>query len=137
MEATKIEKKKLDDAHFAVAELAIAAIQNGLATLQRSPFTCRKAGQSPFLRELVIPFGASGYVALFEISGPDTVVIAAVRHQREDDYHYLCRTPALIDTASHPRHFDTCVRPGAPGCRRPRCNGFHQSPSNRRCHRTP
>ncbi len=72
---------------FAVADKAIAAIQDGLATLQRSPFTCRKAAQSPFLRELVIPFGASGYVALFEIAGPDAVVIAAVRHQREDDYH--------------------------------------------------
>lgn len=72
---------------FAIADKAIAAIEDGLATLQRSPFTCRKAAQSPFLRELVIPFGASGYVALFEISGPDSVVIAAVRHQREDDYH--------------------------------------------------
>jgi len=74
-------------ADFAIADKAITAIQDGLATLQRSPFTCRKAAQSPFLRELVIPFGATGYVALFEISGPDTVVIAAVRHQREDDYH--------------------------------------------------
>lgn len=72
---------------LAVAEQAIAAIQDGFASLQRSPFTCRKATQSPFLRELVVPFGATGYVALFEIAGPDVVVIAAVRHQREDDYH--------------------------------------------------
>ena len=42
---------------------------------------------SPFLRELVIPFGASGYVALFEIVGNDRVIVGAVRHQREDDYH--------------------------------------------------
>ena len=76
-----------DAADFTNADKAITAIQDGLATLQRSPFTCRKAAQSPFLRELVIPFGATGYVALFEISGPDTVVIAAVRHQREDDYY--------------------------------------------------
>jgi plasmid stabilization system protein ParE len=72
---------------FTLADKVIVAIQDGLATLQRSPFTCRKAARSPFLRELVIPFGATGYVALFEISGLDTVVIAAVRHQREDDYH--------------------------------------------------
>ncbi|REN15088.1 type II toxin-antitoxin system RelE/ParE family toxin, partial [Mycobacterium tuberculosis] len=52
-----------------------------------SPFTCRKAGDSPFIRELVIPFGASGYVALFEIEASDSIVVAAVRHQREDDYH--------------------------------------------------
>jgi plasmid stabilization system protein ParE len=70
-----------------IGEKALAAIQDGLATLRRSPFTCRKAAESPFLRELLIPFGATGYVALFEIAGPDKVVIAAVRHQREDDYH--------------------------------------------------
>lgn len=72
---------------LAVADRAIAAIQDGFATLRSSPFTCRKADQSPFLRELVIPFGGTGYVALFEISDNNTVVIAAVRHQREDDYH--------------------------------------------------
>jgi plasmid stabilization system protein ParE len=72
---------------LALAEKAIAAIQDGFATLRSSPFTCRKADQSPFLRELVIPFGASGYVALFEISDNQTILVAAVRHQREDDYH--------------------------------------------------
>jgi plasmid stabilization system protein ParE len=70
-----------------LADKAIAAIQSGFATLRTSPFTCRKAEQSPFLRELIIPFGATGYVALFEISDSQTVVIAAVRHQRESDYH--------------------------------------------------
>lgn len=66
---------------------AIVAIESGFATLKTSPFTCRKADQSPFLRELIIPFGATGYVALFEISESQTVVIAAIRHQRESDYH--------------------------------------------------
>ena len=72
---------------LALADRAIAAIHHGFATLRSLPFTCRKTDQSPFLRELVIPFGATGYVALFEISDTDTAVIAAVRHQREDDYH--------------------------------------------------
>ena len=72
---------------LALAENALAAIRAGLTTLKTSPFTCRKAGQSPFLRELVIPFGRAGYVALFEIEGPSDVVIVAVRHQLEDDYH--------------------------------------------------
>jgi plasmid stabilization system protein ParE len=40
-----------------------------------------------FVRELVIPFGASGYVALFEIEDSQVVTIVAVRHQREEDYH--------------------------------------------------
>ncbi|MBI5716553.1 MAG: type II toxin-antitoxin system RelE/ParE family toxin [Burkholderiales bacterium] len=70
-----------------LAEQAIAAIRAGLATLRASPFTCRKAGQSPFLRELVIPFGRSGYVALFEIEDAANISIVAVRHQLEDDYH--------------------------------------------------
>ena len=68
-------------------EQALAALRAGMATLKTSPFTCRKAGQSPFLRELIIPFGRSGYVALFEIEDASNVVVVAVRHQLEDDYH--------------------------------------------------
>jgi plasmid stabilization system protein ParE len=75
------------DGDLELAERAIQAIKNGLATLRTSPFTCRKAGPSPLLRELVIPFGRSGYVALFEIVDSTNVVVAAVRHQLEDDYH--------------------------------------------------
>jgi hypothetical protein len=40
-----------------------------------------------FLRELLIPFGASGCAALFEIDDAETVTILAVRHQRDSDYH--------------------------------------------------
>jgi plasmid stabilization system protein ParE len=76
-----------DGGNLELAEQAIAAIRAGLATLRTSPFTCRKAGHSPFLRELVIPFGRSGYVALFEIEDSANIVIVAVRHQLEDDYH--------------------------------------------------
>ena len=69
------------------AERALQAIKNGLELLALTPFSCRKVGSSPFLRELVIPFGASGYVALFEIVGSDRLIVGAVRHHREDDYH--------------------------------------------------
>jgi hypothetical protein len=31
--------------------------------------------------------GATGYVVLFEIAGPASVLVLAVRHQREQDYH--------------------------------------------------
>jgi len=68
-------------------EQAITALRSGIATLKTSPFTCRKAVQSPFLRELIVPFGRSGYVALFEIEGETDVAVLAVRHQLEDDYH--------------------------------------------------
>jgi plasmid stabilization system protein ParE len=68
-------------------ERALDAITQGLKLLERFPFTCRKAGTSPFLRELVISLGHTGYVALFEIVNDSTVLVGAVRHQREDDYH--------------------------------------------------
>jgi hypothetical protein len=52
-----------------------------------TPFSFRKAAQNPVQRELIIPFGATGYVALYEIVSPSKVVVLAVRHQREEDYH--------------------------------------------------
>lgn len=70
-----------------IPEQALHAIRQGVDFLKLSPFACRKMGQSPFVRELVIPFGHSGYVAVFEIVDEQTVIIGAVRHQREDDYH--------------------------------------------------
>jgi plasmid stabilization system protein ParE len=75
------------DGNWLVPENALTAIKAALQALAFSPFSCRKASASPFLRELIIPFGASGYVALFEIEDAATVTILAVRHQREDDYH--------------------------------------------------
>jgi plasmid stabilization system protein ParE len=66
---------------------AIQAIKDGVAFLESSPFACRKAGSSSFVRELIVPFGHTGYVVLFEIVDSTTVIIGAVRHQREDDYH--------------------------------------------------
>ena len=42
---------------------------------------------NPFLREVIIPFGSAGYVALFEIENRELVTLLAVRHQREEDYH--------------------------------------------------
>jgi hypothetical protein len=49
-------------------------------------FSFRKAGRSPTGRELVLPFGATGYVAPCEIVNPSSVPVLAVRHQREEDY---------------------------------------------------
>lgn len=70
-----------------IPERALKAIKEGIGLLQSSPFACRKIGGSPFIRELVITFGRSGYVALYEIVDDSTVIIGAIRHQREDDYH--------------------------------------------------
>ena len=76
-----------DGGDLDIAADALSAIKAGLNVLARFPFTCRKAADTPFLRELVIPFGSTGYVALFEVVDGETVVVGAVRHQREDDYH--------------------------------------------------
>jgi plasmid stabilization system protein ParE len=73
---------------WTAAERALDAIRHGIALLAHSPFSCRKArGGDSFLRELIIAFGAAGYVALFEIEDARTVTVLALRHQREDDLH--------------------------------------------------
>ncbi|MFT4193426.1 type II toxin-antitoxin system RelE/ParE family toxin [Ottowia sp.] len=72
-------------------ELAQAAIDAVRVAAQKqlavTPYSFRKAGKSPTRRELIIPFGATGYVALHEIDSPTSVIVLAVRHQREEDYH--------------------------------------------------
>lgn len=77
----------LVDIDVDLAERAFGAMHKAIELLESFPFSCRMASpENAFLRELVIPFGSSGYVLLFEIED-DTVTILAVRHQREDDYH--------------------------------------------------
>lgn len=77
-----------EQSDWSQANRALEAIKNGIRSLELSPFSYRKAtADNPFLRELLIPFGASGYVALFEIENEKTVTILAVRHQLEEDYH--------------------------------------------------
>jgi plasmid stabilization system protein ParE len=73
-----------------LGEEAVDAIDEAVTVLQKFPFSCRKAAggsHGPFLRELIVPFGSTGYVVLFEIDGPDAVTVVAVRHQREDDFY--------------------------------------------------
>lgn len=65
----------------AVAEFEIAC----RAQLARTPTLYRRSGKSPNRPELVILFGASGYVALFDVLSIDVVLVTHVRHQREDD----------------------------------------------------
>lgn len=77
----------LAEEDYQAAVHARKAIGQAMDLLAVFPFTCRKAApDNPFLRELLIPFGKTGYVALFEIKDESTVTILAVRHQREDDY---------------------------------------------------
>lgn len=77
----------LQHGDFDLPGRAMDVIQEEFRVLQRNPFTCRMASADPLERELVIPFGATGYVALFHIESDSLVVVSAIRHQREDDYH--------------------------------------------------
>ncbi|MBL4901823.1 MAG: type II toxin-antitoxin system RelE/ParE family toxin [Desulfocapsa sp.] len=50
------------------ARRARVAIAKAMLFLEDFPFSCRKVSSgNPFLREMLIPFGSSGYVALFDI----------------------------------------------------------------------
>ena len=73
---------------FDSAQLAVDAIRDTVErSLSSMPFVYRKAGDSPFLSELLTPFRGAGYVALYEIKDAAHVTVLAVRHQLEDDYH--------------------------------------------------
>lgn len=76
--------------YVSAADRAHPAIAKALEMLKAFPFSCRKAvavSGSPFLRERIILFGGSVFVALFEIEDPRIATILAVRHQREEGYH--------------------------------------------------
>lgn len=74
---------------LAVADRALQAVEDAMSSLARTPFLFRRdvASRSPLRRELVVAFGASGYVLKYEIATPELVVVLAVRHQHEADYH--------------------------------------------------
>ena len=81
-----LERAAVQSGGFDLPLRAVDAILAEFGILERNPFTCRRVSEDPFERELVIPFGMSGYVALFRILSDQEVVVLAIRHQREDEY---------------------------------------------------
>lgn len=64
----------------------VDVIVNGLGILAQHPLVGRP--MSGGLRELVISRGRTGYLALYSYDAKaDVVLVLAVRHQRENDYH--------------------------------------------------
>ncbi|MBH9551897.1 type II toxin-antitoxin system RelE/ParE family toxin [Inhella gelatinilytica] len=55
--------------------------------LSTTPYSYRRVGHRPTLRELIVPFGSTGYVLRFDIRSPERVLVVGVRHQREEDFH--------------------------------------------------
>ena len=68
------------------AREAIKAIRTHVNILAQQPGSGRPAAQmEPEFRERIIPFGGSGYIALYRYDGEQAVILA-VRHQREAGY---------------------------------------------------
>jgi plasmid stabilization system protein ParE len=64
---------------------AAQAIRSAVELLAQHPLIGRRVGRR--VRELVISFGRTGYVALYRfVPGRDEVRVLALRHQRELDY---------------------------------------------------
>lgn len=60
------------------------AIEHFFSLLEHEPGMGRPFEDLPELRELIIPFGDAGYVALYRFDAAlDTVFVLAFRHQRE------------------------------------------------------
>ena len=69
------------------ANRATLVIREAFLPLRHAPMMGRPVEDHDDLRELVIDFGASGYLALYRFEPKlDTLTILAIKHQREDDY---------------------------------------------------
>lgn len=64
------------------AQRAFRTIRAASAPLMTSPCIGKPVEGMPDCRELIIPFGSSGYVLRYRITG-DTVYIHAVKHGKE------------------------------------------------------
>lgn len=63
------------------------AIAHQFALLETEPLIGRPFNDLPELRELIIPFGSTGYVALYRHeTRSDSVYVLAFRHQKEAGY---------------------------------------------------
>lgn len=60
-------------------------VERALGILAFAPHTCRRSEAHREFRELIIPFGHGGCIALFAIRDRDVVLLAA-RDQHEHDY---------------------------------------------------
>lgn len=75
-----------EDAMLAYEALAVTR-EVASRHLSMTPYSYRKVGQRPTLRELIVPFGSTGYVLRFDIRTPELVLVIGARQQREEDYH--------------------------------------------------
>src|ERR1700712_3417215 len=78
--------ERLEDLN--VADEAVKIIrQAALSHLSTTPYSYRKVGARSTLRELIIPFGTTGYILRFDIRSPKLVLAIGARHPRDEDFH--------------------------------------------------
>lgn len=77
----------LAEKNFNATIRAAQAIEYQLLLLEKEPEIGRPLDDSIELRELIIPFGDSGYIALYHFDlKTDSVFVLAFRHQKEAGY---------------------------------------------------
>ena len=75
----------LRDKNAAAADSAVSAITSAIENLAAHPLIGRRIERD--LRELIISYGHSGYIAIYRfVIARDEVRILAIRHQREMGY---------------------------------------------------
>ena len=80
-------RKFLVEKNPQAAKRAATAIARQLEMLESTPDVGRPVADVPKLRELIIAFGDSGYVALYrQEPRDDAVFVLAFRHQKEAGY---------------------------------------------------
>jgi plasmid stabilization system protein ParE len=73
------------DKNLGAASNAVAAIESAVDNLAAHPLVGRRLEGE--LRELIISYGNSGYIALYRfVISTDEIRILAIRHQREVGY---------------------------------------------------
>ena len=69
-----------------VAKRAIAVIRDALKKIAVTPERFHPEEGRIYLREAIIDFGSSGYIARFRHLPNGDILIARIKHQKEDDF---------------------------------------------------
>lgn len=79
----------LSEKNMEFARIAIKTIREKVLLLENFPNAGRPAYDlEPEHRELLIPFGETGYVILYQIKNT-TIYILAIKHQKEVNYNTI------------------------------------------------
>jgi plasmid stabilization system protein ParE len=68
------------------AKRAVKTIRKSIDTIKIQPDRFRPVPDMVNFRELIIDFGASGYIARFYKNSNDEIIIVRIKHQLEDDF---------------------------------------------------